>query len=293
MKSFIKVALLLFLFSYVSRAASQSPDSLSRLGKSNLYFSKGFENRATEIARNIEGALDYYSRAFHFKPEVTILVLSKEDWSRYTSFPVYGMPHYTDNNTLVVASSNNEYWNSFIPDLNVLPPALAGQVRMAYGQQDGSISMEKFFDLLALHELGHAFHLQGGLKMQRKWMGELFCNIFLHTFVAEKAHDQLAALTVFPQMVVGAGTDNFNFTTLQQFEDNYEALGKKYPRNYGWYQCRLHVSAQKIYDAGSKEVILKLWNTLKSVDGPTDDAKFAELLRNNVHESVAEVVMEW
>jgi hypothetical protein len=294
MKPFLKIALFLFLLSYASPAASQqSLDSLSLLEQSNLYFSKGFEKRARETARHIGSALDYYSKVLGFKPEVTILVLSKEDWSRYTRFPMYGMPHYTNSKTLVVASSNNEFWNSFIPDMKALPPSLADEVRKAYRQADGSISMERFFDLLALHELGHAFHIQGGLKMQRKWMGELFCNIFLHTYIAEKAPDQLAALTVFPQMVVSAGTDGFNFTTLQQFEDNYNALGTKHPKNYGWYQCRLHVAAQKIYDAGGKDVILKLWNTLKSVDEVKGDAEFAELLRNRAHPSVADVVLKW
>jgi hypothetical protein len=203
------------------------------------------------------------------------------------------MPHYSNSKTLVVAASNNDMWNSFIPDLNALPASLADQVRSAYTMNDGSLSMERFFDLLALHELGHAFHIQGGLKMQRKWMGELFCNIFLHTYIAENAPDQLAALTVFPQMVVNAGSDGFNFTTLQQFEDNYNALGQKYPKNYGWYQCRLHVSAQKIYDAGGKDVITKLWNTLKTPDAASDDAKFAELLRKNAHAAVGDVLVKW
>jgi hypothetical protein len=293
MKPCFKLVLLFFLFIYASPVVSQSLDSLIHLEKTNLYFSKGFEKRATEISKNIGGATDYYSKVLHFTPEVTILVLSKDDWSHYTSFPMYGMPHYTSSKTLVVASSNNDFWNSFIPDMNVLPPSLADQVRNAYGQSDGSITMERFFDLLALHELGHAFHIQGGLKMQRKWMGELFCNIFLHTYIAEKAPDLLPALTVFPQMVVSTGTDGFTFTTLQQFEDNYVALGQKYPKNYGWYQCRLHVSAQKIYDAGGKEVILKLWNTLKSPDAINDDAKFTDLLRDKVHQSVANVVVKW
>jgi hypothetical protein len=153
--------------------------------------------------------------------------------------------------------------------------------------------MERFFDLLALHELGHAFHIQGGLKMQRKWMGELFCNIFLHTYIAEKAPDQLPALTVFPQMVVASGTAEFSFTTLQQFEDNYNDLGQKYPRNYGWYQCRLHVGARKIYDAGGKEVISKLWNVLKSPEEVKDNARFAGLLGEKVHRSVAELMGSW
>lgn len=37
-----------------------------------------------------------------------LLVLSEADWSKYTDFPVYGMPHYNDN-MLVVASEDNDF----------------------------------------------------------------------------------------------------------------------------------------------------------------------------------------
>jgi hypothetical protein len=46
------------------------------------------------------------------KPEVTLLILNHEDWNKHTSFPVYGMAHYTDQKTLVVASSDNAFWKS-------------------------------------------------------------------------------------------------------------------------------------------------------------------------------------
>jgi 23S rRNA-/tRNA-specific pseudouridylate synthase len=39
--------------------------------------------------------------------------------------------------------------------------------------------------LLALHEMGHSYTAQAGLKMHRYWMGELFVNIILHTFKAQ------------------------------------------------------------------------------------------------------------
>ena len=44
--------------------------------------------------------------------------------------------------------------------------------------------------------------------------GELFCNILLHTYIAENEPEQLSALTVFPQMVIAGGTDGFVYTSL-------------------------------------------------------------------------------
>jgi hypothetical protein len=200
---------------------------------------------------------------------------------------------YKDDQTLVVATSDNNFWRSFIPPVDQLPSPLAAQIRKAYGTSDGKLSMQPFFDLLALHELGHAFHIQGGLTMQRKWMGELFCNMLLHTYIADNEPDQLDALTLFPEMVVAAGTTGYKFTTLNEFEKNYTELGQKHPKNYGWYQCRLHVAAKNIYNAKGKKVLVKLWNTLRSTSDKMEDKQFASLLKRKVHRSVADVMLKW
>ncbi|GAO45431.1 hypothetical protein [Flavihumibacter petaseus] len=90
---------------------------------------------------------------------------------------------------LVVATDDNAFWAGFLPAVDKLPPAVAAQIKKAYGRQDGSFTMMPFFDLLALHEYGHSYTAQAGLKMQRHWMAELFVNIMLHTYVAENQPD--------------------------------------------------------------------------------------------------------
>ena len=54
-------------------------------------------------------------------------------------------------------------------------------------------------------------------------MGELFVNIMLHTYVAEKQPELLPALETFPNMVVGGGTADYKFTSLNDFEELYNA----------------------------------------------------------------------
>src|SRR5690606_28679176 len=201
------------------------------------YHSQGQEERAKEIIPRVEKALAFHQQLVYFKPEVIVLILSKDDWSNYTKFPVYGMPHYNDDKTLIVAAEDNEFWHSFLPPLEQLPAELRQQVEDAYRMPGGRISMQPFFDLLALHELGHAFHMQGGLQMQRQWMGELFCNILLHAYIAENEPGQLPALTVFPNMVISNGTSEYQFTSLHDIEERYEEIGQQHAKNYGWYQC--------------------------------------------------------
>jgi hypothetical protein len=285
------LALLLALSSsLLALSQRQQLDSLE--GKElKVYYSKGHSARAQQLARLSSDAIRYAGEQIGLKPIVSLLILSPADWPLHTSFPVYGMPHYPNNQTLVIAAEDNAMWRSFIPPLDKLPSGLASQIRKVYRVND-TLTMQPFFDLLAIHELAHAYHQQGGLTMQRKWMGELFCNIFLHTFIAEKHPGLLPALTVFPNMVVAGGKESHPFTTLEQFETHYKEIGSQHPRNYGWYQSRLHVAAREIYDAGGKSVLQKLWLALQSKE-PKDDRQLAAQLSSTVHPSVASVLLNW
>jgi hypothetical protein len=265
----------------------------SKNHSAKVYYSAEHETRAIAIAKRVDKAIVYFEQLLAFKPDVTLLVLSSADWSTYTSFPVYGMPHYTDNKTLIVAAEDNPYWKSFLPPLDQLPSELRKAIQATYKNEKGEISMQAFFDLLALHELGHAFHIQGGLTMHRKWLGELYPNILLHTYIAENEPAQLPALTLFPQMVIGGGTKELKYTSLPDLETHYNELGKQYPKNYGWYQCRWHEAAATIYDSAGNKVCSKLWNALRNNKEILSDDALANFLSFNGGKSVADMMRNW
>lgn len=274
----------------------QSYENLNSLKASRIktYFSVGAASKAEHMAAQLDRVIAFYIQHLGFTPSVTLLVLSKSDWSNYTTFPVYGMPHYNGKDVLIVAAEDNEYWKSMVPPAEEVPEELRLKFMQVYTNQKGELTMEPFFDLLVIHELGHAFHKQGGLLMQRKWMGELFCNILLHSYIAEKEPELLDALTMFPEMVV-ATTERaaLKFTTLEELELNYNHIGKNYPQNYGWYQCRWHIAAEKIYDNSKLIALRNLWLALKEQREVLDDKTFIELLRSKVDASVSAVPSTW
>lgn len=292
MKTFIFPVILCLLTS--TAVDAQSYEKLSMLSQPEFpaYSSKGHEQQAALIAKRLAQALRYHETLVGFKPGITLLVLTQADWGTYTSFPVYGMAHYSDNKTLIVAIEDNPFWQSFIPPLDQLPKELADQVREAY-TVNGKLTMQPFFDLLAIHELGHAFHLQGGLTMQRMWMGELFCNILLHTYVAEQEPQSLPALTVFPNMVVAAGAKEYKYTRLQDINERYAEIGQQHPKNYGWFQCRWHAGAGKIYDASGKEICVKLWSALKEQKEKLEDDDLVNFLEQKTSKSLADLIRNW
>lgn len=258
-----------------------------------VWHSAGQAPRAQEMARLCERAMYYMDSVLQFRPAMELKVLSAADWSAHTSFPVYGMPHPVDERILVLAAEDNPFWRSFIPDLSQLPPDLATEVRSVYGMAYGGLSMQPFFDLLVLHELGHLYHLQKPVKFGRAWLGELFANVFLHTFIAERETERLGALIVLPSMVVERGTEGFSFTTLSQLEENYALITNEHPTNYGWYQCKWHSSAANIYDQGGVDALRNYWSCFAVPREKLDDAALVLLLREQVHPCVAKVMTEW
>lgn len=259
------------------------------------YYSPGHEDRAKEIAVFLEVAGKFFQKEIGFTPEAELYILAPQHWKAVAMEPlkdVYGFPHNIDEVRLAIAAEDNDYWRSFLPPVEDLPAPMATRVKTAYGQSDGTYSMRPFFDLLALHEMSHSYTAQGGLKMHRKWMGELFVNLMVHTYIAEEQPKFLPALETFPEMVVGAGTQEYEYTSLEDFERLYESLGMG-PKNYGWYQSKLHSAAKDIYNTGGKTVMKKLWEALKNHQEEMTDEEFVVMLKEKVHPSVADVYLNW
>ncbi len=259
------------------------------------YYSPGLEERAKSIVFFMGQAARYFQQEIGFTPQTKLYILAPQHWKAIAAKPlqdVYGFPHNIDHTRLAIAAEDNDFWRSFLPPVHQLPPTIAAQVKQAYGKADGSYSMMPFFDLLALHEMGHSYTAQAGLKVHRNWMGELFVNIMLHTYVAEKQPALLPALEAFPNMVVAGGAASYKFTSLQDFEKLYATMGMG-PKNYGWYQSKLHAAAKDIYNAGGKKVLKKLWHTLKKHQEEMSDEEFVNMLKKEVHPAVANVYLQW
>jgi len=288
----VMTAISLAVFTGVNAQAFEQLNELK--GHSvKIWYSSGHAQRAAGMATRLDKAMKYNQQLLGFKPEVSVLILAPADWSKYTKFPVYGMPHYNDDKTLIVAAEDNAFWKSFIPPLEQLPQDMSSAVQKVYSREDGTLSMQAFFDLLAIHELGHAFHMQAGLTMQRKWMGELFVNMLLHTYIAENEPASLPALQLFPRMVVAGGTKGYTYTRLADIEERYEEIGEQHPKNYGWYQCRWHAAAAGIYDAGGKSILVKLWEALKNQKEVLADTALVSFLETTVGSTVADVMRNW
>jgi hypothetical protein len=206
--------------------------------------------------------------------------------------PVYGMPHYS-NGHLIVAADENEFWRGFLPSLDNLPASQAKVINQTYADEAGVLSMKKFFDLVAVHELGHAYHIQNQVNMQRKWLKELFANLAMYTYAAEIEPDFIPVIDVFSTMVVEGGSDHFEFTSLQDFEVHYSEIANQSPQNYGWYQSKLNLNAKDIYEQNGRKSIKSLWQKLKNEEDKLNEEQLNDLLIHAFGQSLANELVNW
>ncbi|CAN5788378.1 hypothetical protein BH23GEM11_BH23GEM11_16990 [soil metagenome] len=259
--------------------------------------SPGLEARTRTMADQVASVLAHMGPRLGVTPEVTLLVLAEANWADHTSFPLYGMPHILEGHTLIVAGEDNDMWRGFVPDSEALeashPPEVVAAFRQVYGDGAGGLTGAPFFDLLAIHELGHAFSAQARVRTQRRWMGEFLPNLILHIWVEEQAPKLLPALTLLPDLALEAAPGAHPYTTLAQLEEHYVRIGMEHPDNYGWYQFRWHQGARRLHEIGGGETLDRLWAALRDTPEPLEDAAFLELLDTEVHPALGDLVRNW
>lgn len=287
---------LLFLTCATYSLQAQDYANLEKLENIPLkaYYSKNAKKSALSIATRVAKADAYYTEKLKTTATYTLLILNPEDWKTHThAHAIYGIPHYLPDGKLVVAAENNDFWKRNGPPINKIAPELAKKMKDVYEDESGEINLQKFFDLLAIHELDHAFQKSVQMNAQTNWLNELMCNIWLHTFIAEKESETLAALSTLPSVSIQAiDKGRLKYTSLEDFEQHYGEIAQNYPDNYGWFQYRLHTAAATIYNQGGEQSMLNIWNAfLRQKEKLPADSLQRFLQKTDKH--LGEIVANW
>jgi hypothetical protein len=240
--------------------------------------SAGLEAQARKIAARCSDAYDLLSHAFERTPAITLLVLAEDDWND-PGLP-YGMPYYADGQ-LVVAGEPAQFWRLFVPLLEHAPAPLREAAVQVYGKE---LDLSPFFNLLAVHELGHSFPKPG--VFPRHWLDETFANLCLHAYIASREQGLLPVLEAFPNAVAAIAPTNFPCRSLHEFETVYSGMDAV---NYGWFQCHFHVAARGVYDSGGIAVLKRFFRRFSR---PDDDVLAAVLL-GDVSRELAKLPLCW
>jgi hypothetical protein len=269
-------------------------------------YSEGFLERARVTASITADAYRYFAARFSLEPDIAVIVASEADWE---SRQPYGLPYFNDDDDqirpgiVVMPAGSGDFWVAMGEDLRETTPEGYERLRMTYPNGAGGIDLQPFFDLITIHELGHAFEAAGDLQLPTFWLGEIFANLCLHAFVAAKRPQSLNTLEVLS--VVGARSEGLDarmshegFTTLEELETHYTGgADPMSPRNYVWYQYRWQRLAAAMFDADGEEGLARFWEYFRAHTQRNSDAvaplSLTTQLSLHVSETLGHAVQVW
>jgi hypothetical protein len=270
-------------------------------------FSEGALARARAAADIAADAYAYLSGLFSgIEPDIAVIVVDEAHWK---SRQPYGLPFFNDDvaqirpGIVVMPASRGEFWVSMAEDLRETTPSGYVELLATYPDGTGGLDLQPFFDLVTIHELGHAFEVLGNLRLPTFWLGEIFANLTLHAFVATRRPQSLLTLEVLP--TVGAQSARLSdrmrakgHSTLDDLESHY--TGGQQPmgaRNYVWYQYRWQRLAAEVFDADGEDALVRLWDYFRAnshrIDVDVTTASMAALLESEVSETLGRSIRDW
>jgi len=270
-------------------------------------YSTGALARARAAADIAADAYVYFRQLFSgVKPDIALIVADESDWG---SRQPYGLPFFNDDEgqiapgILVMPAGTGDFWATIGEDLREASPVGFKRLLATYPDGAGGLNLQPFFDLVTLHELGHAFEMLGDLRLPTFWLGEIFANLALHAYIATKRPESLATLEVLS--TVGAQSRRLatrmrahGYSTLEQLEAHYAGGDDPMdPLNYVWYQYRWQRIAAKVFEADGEDGVVRFWNCFHATDrSPVADvtaSSLAPLLIAGVSQTLGRAVRRW
>jgi hypothetical protein len=269
-------------------------------------YSKGSLVRARAMADLAADAYVYFSRLFSsVEPEIAVVVAEEADWD---SSQPFGLAFFSDEageirpGVVVMPVGGGDFWAAMVRDLRDATPRGYAKLRATYPDGGGGVDLQPFFDLITIHELGHAFEVLGDLRLPTCWLSEIFVNLAMHAYVATKRPESLETLQVLP--TVGAGSRRLaarmraeGYSTLEELQVHYTGSDDSMsPLNYLWYQYRWQRLAAKMFEADGEAGLVRFWDCFHSRDRVNDEptaASLAPLLTAEVSPILGRAVRDW
>jgi hypothetical protein len=270
-------------------------------------YSEGSLLRARASADVAANAYGYFRHLFAgVEPDIAVIVADRSNWE---SRQPYGLPYFNDDEgqirpgIVVMPADRGDFWIGMGEELRATSPQGYAKLLAAYPDGAGGLDLQPFFDLVTIHELGHAFEVLGDLRVPTFWLGEIFANLALHAFVATKQPESLETLEVLS--IVGAQSPDLDariraegFSSLEDLESHY--TGGDNPMgalNYVWYQYRWQRLAAEMFEVDGEDGLVRFWNCFHGIErfkfGEVTTASLAALLATEVSASLGRAVQEW
>jgi hypothetical protein len=224
-------------------------------------------------------------------------------------FDADGLPFFRDDaaeicpGIVLMPAGGGDFWKEIGQDIR--DASLRGYAKLlaTYPDGTGGLDLQPFFDLITIHELGHAFEVLGDLRLPTFWLSEIFVNLAMHAFVATQLPASLPTLEVLP--TVGAGSRKLaarmraeGYSTLEELQAHYTGGDDSMdPLNYVWYQHRWLRLAAKMFEVDGEDGLVRFWDCFHSTDrvnaSEATAASLAPLLTTEVSPTFGRAIRDW
>jgi hypothetical protein len=270
-------------------------------------YSEGAVVRAKACADIGAAAYGYFVGLFSgIEPDIAFIVADESDWAGRGP---YGLPFFRDGGEeikpgiILMPAGPSDFWAGMVEDLRVATPTGYKKLLTTYPDGRGGIDLQPFFDLITIHELGHAFEVLGDLRVPTDWLSEIFVNFALHAFVATRRPASLPTLEVLATVgaasrALAARMRTEGYSSLEDLQAHYTGGNDSMdPLNYVWYQYRWQRLVAKMFDIDGEDGLVRFWTCFHARDrvNPSDASAsaWAPLLSSEVSTTLGRAIREW
>jgi hypothetical protein len=214
--------------------------------------SRGAEARAGALGARAERARDWLADRLAAPFSFDLYVLDEDEWADHAEVPVYAIPHaHSDSGKIVLGSQPATLFDSVCAQFW---PDFAEDSRDAMHRVYGNPPMlEAFADLILVHELMHLVPRRHSLP--RMWHEELFANLGAVGYLASEEPDELPVYMTFCRAGCDVPPSQVACSALVDMPKSFEDGGFA---NYVWYQGRLILAAERLWNTHGVEALQAL-----------------------------------
>jgi hypothetical protein len=215
--------------------------------------------RAAEAQALLRQAAQFFADSLGLETRVHVVVLPKADWERVSRVP-YGVPYISGGVVFLPAT----FEGAISEDFRKLEPGASEAVRARVAGTGVSFdeNAARMTDLIGLHELGHSYAGQMGIRPHARWFSEFLASYFAYAFLERTSPRLAASWNAMLQAKLESPTPAH--TTLDDFERLYTRVG---PENYNWYQAVFSRQVAQVFRARGLGFIRAVQEQLPSAPG--------------------------
>ena len=242
-------------------------------GQILTYYSEGQKNRASELQALLERASTVLGDSLNLEIDLTLAALNVKEWAQVMDRP-YGLP-------TLRAGACKRGGGSFAEPryVAILPGGIDGAVYNGWIALEDSISTKTLqklkdagvgfqqggkimVDFIALHELGHAYHLKFGIKNYVNFFAEFMANYIAYAFLrsTEERLDK-KVLAVLSANIETITPVHSSFIKWEKFQS------REHPPTEAWYNSVVTLKAAEIYEQRGFEFLHAIRNAFPEEEG--------------------------